>query len=132
MADPGALAGGLAYIAFHVARDLNNVTITSAWPYVLLALALLIALGFEFEGAVDVGVRILDLGQGDGVARAAQRVAGVRGAHFHDGAEVARAQHGHGSAALAVEHIDLADALVGAAGAWGSYICHGGRLPEPP
>jgi PiT family inorganic phosphate transporter len=43
-----ALAGGLAYIAFHVARDLDNVTITSAWPYVLLALALLIALGFEF------------------------------------------------------------------------------------
>jgi PiT family inorganic phosphate transporter len=43
-----ALTGGLAYIAFHVARDLNNVTITSAWPYVLLALALLIALGFEF------------------------------------------------------------------------------------
>jgi PiT family inorganic phosphate transporter len=43
-----ALAGGLAYITFHVARDLDNVTITSAWPYVLLALALLIALGFEF------------------------------------------------------------------------------------
>ena len=43
-----ALAGGLAYIAFHVAKDLNNVTITSAWPYLLLALALLIALGFEF------------------------------------------------------------------------------------
>ena len=43
-----ALAGGLAYIAFHVARDLDNVTITSVWPYVLLALALLIALGFEF------------------------------------------------------------------------------------
>jgi len=43
-----ALTGGMAYIAFHVARDLDNVTITSAWPYVLLALALLIALGFEF------------------------------------------------------------------------------------
>jgi len=43
-----ALASGLAYIAFHVAKDLDNVTITSAWPYVLLALALLIALGFEF------------------------------------------------------------------------------------
>ncbi len=43
-----ALAGGLAYIAFHVARDLDNVSITSAWPYVLLGLALLIALGFEF------------------------------------------------------------------------------------
>ncbi len=43
-----ALAGGLGYIAFHVARDLDNVVITSAWPYLLLALALVIALGFEF------------------------------------------------------------------------------------
>ena len=43
-----ALAGGVGYIAFHVARDLDNVTITSAWPYLLLGLALLIALGFEF------------------------------------------------------------------------------------
>ncbi len=43
-----ALTCGLAYIAFHVARDLDNVSITSAWPYLLLALALLIALGFEF------------------------------------------------------------------------------------
>jgi PiT family inorganic phosphate transporter len=43
-----ALTGGMAYIAFHVAQDLDNVTITSAWPYLLLALALLIALGFEF------------------------------------------------------------------------------------
>jgi len=43
-----ALAGAFAYIAFHVAQDLNSVTVTSAWPYVLLALALLIALGFEF------------------------------------------------------------------------------------
>ena len=43
-----SMAGGLAYIAFHVSRDLDNVTVTSAGPYVLLALALLIALGFEF------------------------------------------------------------------------------------
>ena len=43
-----ALAGGLCYIAFHVAQDLGTVTITSVWPYLLLALALLIALGFEF------------------------------------------------------------------------------------
>ena len=43
-----ALAGGLGYIGFHVARDLTNVTVTSVWPYLLLALALLIALGFEF------------------------------------------------------------------------------------
>jgi PiT family inorganic phosphate transporter len=43
-----AIAGALAYIAFHVARDLDSVTLTSSWPYVMLALALLIALGFEF------------------------------------------------------------------------------------
>ena len=43
-----ALASGLCYIAFHVARDLDTVTITSIWPYMLLGLALLIALGFEF------------------------------------------------------------------------------------
>jgi PiT family inorganic phosphate transporter len=42
------LMGGMAYIAFHVANDLENVTVTSIWPYLLLALALLIALGFEF------------------------------------------------------------------------------------
>jgi PiT family inorganic phosphate transporter len=43
-----ALAGGFAYIAFHVARDLDSVSISSVWPYFLLGLALLIALGFEF------------------------------------------------------------------------------------
>jgi PiT family inorganic phosphate transporter len=43
-----ALAGGLCYIAFHVARDLDTVVITSIWPYLLLGLALVIALGFEF------------------------------------------------------------------------------------
>jgi PiT family inorganic phosphate transporter len=43
-----ALSAGLCYIAFHVARDLDSVIITSIWPYLLLALALLIALGFEF------------------------------------------------------------------------------------
>ena len=43
-----ALAGGLAYIGFHVAGDLGNVTLGSTWPYVLLGTALLIALGFEF------------------------------------------------------------------------------------
>ena len=43
-----ALASGLCYIAFHVARDLDSVTITSIWPYLLLGLALLIALAFEF------------------------------------------------------------------------------------
>jgi len=43
-----ALASGLCYIAFHLATDLDTVTVTSVWPYLLLALALFIALGFEF------------------------------------------------------------------------------------
>jgi inorganic phosphate transporter, PiT family len=43
-----ALLSGLGYISFHVARDMNDVTVTSVWPYLLLGLALLIALGFEF------------------------------------------------------------------------------------
>jgi PiT family inorganic phosphate transporter len=43
-----ALLGGLGYIGVHVARDLSNVTVLNVWPYVLLAVALLVALGFEF------------------------------------------------------------------------------------
>ena len=43
-----ALLGGLGYIGFHVIEDLSDVRVLSAWPYVLLAVALLIALGFEF------------------------------------------------------------------------------------
>ncbi len=43
-----ALLGGLIYIGFHVAGDLGNIVIVSVWPYVLLAVALVIALGFEF------------------------------------------------------------------------------------
>src|SRR5579859_7157224 len=44
----GALSAGLGYIVFHVSRDLDSVKSTSAWPYMLLGLALIIALGFEF------------------------------------------------------------------------------------
>jgi len=43
-----ALAGGLCYISLQVSRDIQTVTVTSLWPYLLLAMALLIALGFEF------------------------------------------------------------------------------------
>src|SRR5579862_5847387 len=43
-----AVLSAVGYICFHVAKDLDNVTVTSIWPYLLLALALLIALGFEF------------------------------------------------------------------------------------
>ena len=43
-----ALVGGLAYVGFHIAGDLGNVTTSSTWAYVLLGVALLIALAFEF------------------------------------------------------------------------------------
>lgn len=43
-----ALLAGLVYIVIHVSRDLDAVRMTSSWPYVLLGLALVIALGFEF------------------------------------------------------------------------------------
>ena len=43
-----ALIGSLSYIVFHVAADLRTVSIPSIWPYMLLGLALIIALGFEF------------------------------------------------------------------------------------
>jgi PiT family inorganic phosphate transporter len=42
------LLGSVAYIVFHVAKDLDTVSMPSVWPYCLLGLALLIALGFEF------------------------------------------------------------------------------------
>ncbi|MDR3751716.1 MAG: inorganic phosphate transporter [Terracidiphilus sp.] len=43
-----ALLGSLGYICFHLAKDLDSVTVTSVWPYLLLGLALFIALSFEF------------------------------------------------------------------------------------
>ncbi len=43
-----ALLAGVGYIGVHVAKDLYGVKATNVWPYVLLATALLIALGFEF------------------------------------------------------------------------------------
>jgi PiT family inorganic phosphate transporter len=43
-----ALASGLSYIVFHVAKDLDTIAVPRIWPYFLLGLALLIALGFEF------------------------------------------------------------------------------------
>ena len=43
-----AMAAGVCYIVFHVARDLNAESISSYAPYGLLGVALLIALGFEF------------------------------------------------------------------------------------
>jgi PiT family inorganic phosphate transporter len=43
-----ALLGGLGYAASQLMHDLSGTHLTSIWPYALLGLALLIALGFEF------------------------------------------------------------------------------------
>ncbi len=43
-----ALIIGIWFIATHISQDFSGVTMGSAWPYVLLVIALLIALGFEF------------------------------------------------------------------------------------
>ena len=43
-----ALVIGLWYIGTHISQDFSGVTLGSAWPYLLLIVALLIALGFEF------------------------------------------------------------------------------------
>jgi PiT family inorganic phosphate transporter len=42
------LIGGLVFIGASIARDLSGIRVESAWPYFLLGLALLVALGFEF------------------------------------------------------------------------------------
>jgi inorganic phosphate transporter, PiT family len=42
------LLGGLAYCGFNIVNDMGHVRMISVWPYVLLTVALLIALGFEF------------------------------------------------------------------------------------
>jgi phosphate/sulfate permease len=43
-----ALVIGLGFIGFNIIQDFSGVTLSSFWPYALLAVALLIALGFEF------------------------------------------------------------------------------------
>jgi PiT family inorganic phosphate transporter len=42
------LLGGLIFIGTSIAGDLSKVVLGSAWPYFLLSVALLVALGFEF------------------------------------------------------------------------------------
>lgn len=42
------LIAGLIFIGTSIAHDLGDITLGSSWPYVLLGLALLVALGFEF------------------------------------------------------------------------------------
>jgi inorganic phosphate transporter, PiT family len=42
------LVAGLIFIGTSISHDLAGITLGSAWPYVLLGLALLVALGFEF------------------------------------------------------------------------------------
>ena len=42
------ILGGLAYCGFNIVNDMGHVVPAGVWPYVLLTVALLIALGFEF------------------------------------------------------------------------------------
>jgi PiT family inorganic phosphate transporter len=42
------LMGGLLFIGRSISKDLEGVMLGSAWPYILLGIALLVALGFEF------------------------------------------------------------------------------------
>src|SRR5215472_12052032 len=42
------LLSGLIYIGTSIGKDLGDVRLGSAWPYMLLGIALLVALGFEF------------------------------------------------------------------------------------
>jgi PiT family inorganic phosphate transporter len=42
------LVGGLIFIGSSIAKDLSGTEILATWPYVLLGIALLTALGFEF------------------------------------------------------------------------------------
>jgi PiT family inorganic phosphate transporter len=42
------LVGGLIFIGSSIARDLSGTEVLATWPYVLLGIALLTALGFEF------------------------------------------------------------------------------------
>jgi len=44
----GALAIGFVYAAYHLIADLSTVHSTSIFPFLLLGIALLVALGFEF------------------------------------------------------------------------------------
>ena len=44
----GVLILGLVFIGASIAKDLAGIALGSAWPYVLLGVALLVALGFEF------------------------------------------------------------------------------------
>ena len=44
----GALAIGFVYAAYHLIADLSRVHSNSIFPFILLGLALLVALGFEF------------------------------------------------------------------------------------
>ncbi|HEV2324406.1 MAG TPA: inorganic phosphate transporter [Terracidiphilus sp.] len=43
-----AMAAGVSYIAVEITRDMEGVPARGLWPFLVLGLALLIALGFEF------------------------------------------------------------------------------------
>ena len=85
------IAAGIIYAGYHLADDLSVVRYAHVYPYVLLGIALLIALGFEFvngfhdtvsSGAVAFGIvsllpleLILQVGSGAGFAMVLDREA---------------------------------------------------------
>jgi PiT family inorganic phosphate transporter len=53
------LAIGILYVGFQISNDLSSVVIDNIWPYLLLGMALFIALGFEFvNGFHDTAVAV--------------------------------------------------------------------------
>src|SRR3984893_9837166 len=44
----GVLVGGIVFIGSSITRDLSGSQLLATWPYILLGIALLTALGFEF------------------------------------------------------------------------------------
>jgi PiT family inorganic phosphate transporter len=50
---------GVVYVGYQIFSDLDSVVIGNIWPYILLAMALFIALGFEFvNGFHDTAVAV--------------------------------------------------------------------------
>ena len=86
---------------------------------------LFLALGLQLQGDVDVGFRVLHLGQEHGMFMATQGIAGVRGFQFHHRADVTGNELASGHSVLPVHAEDLPHAFRGAA-----RVCSPGPFPS--
>jgi len=81
------LIAGLIFIGTSIARDLGDVRLGSAWPYVLLSTALFVALGFEFvngfHDTANAVARVIYRPPGDHGAKSAAGL-GVDASRSHD------------------------------------------------